>query len=135
VIASYRENFQPSDHQSEPHVILALAAIIADTEERAQELAQANALSMLRLRSGRPGPLPSPEEAAAYPWSDAERAAVEEWSGLVSVGTADQVAADLTRRAKSADADELIITTNIHSPTERRHSFTELAAAWGLKPR
>jgi luciferase family oxidoreductase group 1 len=135
VIASYRENFQPSDHQSEPHVILALAAIVADTEERAQQLAQANALSMLRLRSGRPGPLPSPEEAAAYPWTEAERAAVEEWSGLVSVGTPDQVAADLARRAKSADADELIITTNIHNPTERRHSFTQLAKAWGLDPR
>jgi alkanesulfonate monooxygenase SsuD/methylene tetrahydromethanopterin reductase-like flavin-dependent oxidoreductase (luciferase family) len=79
--------------------------------------------------------LPSPEEAAAYPWTDAERAAVEEWSGLVSVGTPDQVVADLTRRAKSADADELVITTNIHNPTERRHSFDLLATAWGLKPR
>ncbi len=135
MIASYRENFQPSDHQSTPHAILALAAIVADTEERAQQLARANALSMLRLRSGRPGPLPSPEEAAAYPWSDAELAAVEEWSGLVSVGTPDQVAADLSRRATSAGADELIITTNIHNPAERRHSFDLLASAWGLKPR
>jgi alkanesulfonate monooxygenase SsuD/methylene tetrahydromethanopterin reductase-like flavin-dependent oxidoreductase (luciferase family) len=90
---------------------------------------------MLRLRSGRPGPLPSPEEAEAYPWSDAEEAAVEEWAGLVSVGTPDQVAADLLRRANSAGADELIITTNIHDPAERRRSFQLLAEAWGLKPR
>lgn len=90
---------------------------------------------MLRLRSGRPSPLPSPEEAAAYPWSDGERAAVEEWAGLVSVGTPDQVAEDLARRARSAGADELIITTNIHDPAERRHSFDLLATAWGLKPR
>ncbi|MDX6279383.1 MAG: hypothetical protein QOH03_454 [Kribbellaceae bacterium] len=135
VISSYRELFQPSPEQAKPHAILALAAIVAETEERAQELSLANQLSMLRLRSGRPSPLPSPEEAAAYPWSDGERAAVEEWAGLVSVGTPDQVAADLTRRAASAGADELIITTNIHSPAERRHSYDLLATAWGLKPR
>jgi alkanesulfonate monooxygenase SsuD/methylene tetrahydromethanopterin reductase-like flavin-dependent oxidoreductase (luciferase family) len=115
--------------------MLALAAIVAETEERAQALARANALSMLRLRSGRPGPLPSPEEAADYPWSEAEEAAVEEWAGLVSVGTPDQVAADLLRRANKADADELIITTNIPDPAERRRSFELLAIAWGLKPR
>ncbi|WP_020390938.1 LLM class flavin-dependent oxidoreductase [Kribbella catacumbae] len=133
--SAYRETFQPSPEQPEPHAILALAAIVAETEERAQALSLANQLSMLRLRSGRPGPLPSPEEAAAYPWSDAERAAVEEWAGLVSVGTPDQVAADLTRRAESAGADELIITTNIHNPTERRHSYALLATAWNLMPR
>jgi luciferase family oxidoreductase group 1 len=135
VIRTYREMFQPSPEQSQPHAILALAAIVAETEERAQALGRANELSMLRLRSGRPGPLPSPEEAAAYPWSEGERAAVEEWSGLVSVGTADQVAADLARRAGSAGADELIITTNIHDPAERRASYTLLANAWNLKPR
>jgi alkanesulfonate monooxygenase SsuD/methylene tetrahydromethanopterin reductase-like flavin-dependent oxidoreductase (luciferase family) len=79
--------------------------------------------------------MPSPEEAAAYPWSEGEKAAVEEWSGLVSVGTPDQVTADLRRRAESAGADELIITTSIHDPAERRHSYNLLAEAWGLKPR
>jgi luciferase family oxidoreductase group 1 len=135
VIGSYREMFQPSPEQAEPHAILALAAIVAETEERAQALGLANELSILRLRSGRPGPMPSPEEAAAYPWSEGERAAVEEWAGLVSTGTPDQVAADLDRRARSAGADELIITTSIHDPAERRHSYDLLASAWGLKPR
>jgi luciferase family oxidoreductase group 1 len=135
VIGSYREMFQPSPQQAEPHAILALAAIVAETEERAQALSRANELSMLRLRSGRPGPLPSPEEATQYPWSEGERAAVEEWAGLVSVGTPDKVAADLDRRARAAGADELIITTNIHDPAERRHSYALLASTWGLKPR
>jgi luciferase family oxidoreductase group 1 len=135
VIGSYREMFQPSPEQAEPHAILALAAIVADTEERAQALGLANELSILRLRSGRPGPMPSPEEAAAYPWSEGERAAVEEWAGLASIGTPDQVAADLDRRARAAGADELIITTTIHDPAERRHSYDLLASAWGLKPR
>jgi len=135
VISSYKTNYQRLKHDGEPHAILALAAIVAETEERAEALARANALSTLRLRSGRPGPLPSPEEAEAYPWSEAELAAVEEWTGLVTVGTPDQVAADLHRKATAAGADELIITTNIHNPAERRRSFQLLAEAWGLKPR
>src|SRR4051812_19879778 len=87
VIGAYRELFQPSPERAQPHAILALAAIVAETEERAQELKLANDLSILRLRSGRPGPMPTPEEAAAYPWSPGERAAIEDWTGLVSVGT------------------------------------------------
>jgi luciferase family oxidoreductase group 1 len=135
VISAYKTNFQRFEHNDQPYAILALAAIVAETEERAHQLAEANALSLLRLRSGRPGPLPSPEEAAAYPWSEGERAAVEEWAGLSVVGTPDQVAAELTRRANQAGADELIITTHIHSPAERARSFRLLAEAWGLKPR
>ncbi|GAA0576028.1 LLM class flavin-dependent oxidoreductase [Kribbella sandramycini] len=135
VISAYKTNYQHFEHETEPRAILALAAIVGETEERAQQLAQANALSMLRLRSGRPGPLPSPEEAADHPWSEGEKAAVEEWAGLVSVGTADQVAADLRRRANRAGADEVIVTTHIHNPTERRESLNSLANSWGLTPR
>jgi luciferase family oxidoreductase group 1 len=135
VIASYKTNFKLFEHETQPYAILALAAIVAETEERAQQLAEANALSILRLRSGRPGPLPSPEEAAAYPWSEGERAAVEEWAGLAIVGTPAQVATELRRRANAANADELIITTHIHDPAERQRSIQILAESWGLKPR
>jgi alkanesulfonate monooxygenase SsuD/methylene tetrahydromethanopterin reductase-like flavin-dependent oxidoreductase (luciferase family) len=135
VIRAYRESFRPAPERAEPHAILALSAIVAETEERAQALGQANALSILRLRSGRPGPLPTPEEAAAHPWSAGERAAVAEWAGLASVGTPDHVAADLDRRARAAGADELIVTTAIHDPAERRRSYDLLASAWGLEPR
>ncbi|MFB6723578.1 LLM class flavin-dependent oxidoreductase [Kribbella sp. NPDC056345] len=135
VISTYKTQFKMFEHETEPYAILALSAIVAETEERAHQLADANSLSILRLRSGRPGPLPSPEEAAAYPWSEGERAAVEEWAGLAIVGTPDQVAAELTRRANKAGADELIITTHIHNPTERQHALQLLAEAWGLKPR
>jgi luciferase family oxidoreductase group 1 len=135
VIGAYRELFQPSPERAQPHAILALAAIVAETEERARELKLANDLSILRLRSGRPGPMPTPEEAAAYPWSPGERAAIEDWTGLVSVGTPEQVAADLDQRARAAGADEVMITTSIHDPAERRHSYDLLASAWDLKPR
>ena len=56
-VAGYRERFEPSDRLAEPRVILGVAAIAAETEERAEALAKANDLAMLRLlcRPPRPG--------------------------------------------------------------------------------
>jgi len=130
VIAAYRRGFRPSPHRERPHAILGLAAIVAETEERAEQLALANALSVLRLRSGRPGPMPTPEEAAAHPWTERERAAVEGWTSLVSVGTPQAVADDLAKRAYRAGADEVMVTTTIHDPAERRLSYELLAGVW-----
>jgi luciferase family oxidoreductase group 1 len=133
-IAGYREQFRPSERRSEPRVILAAAAIVADTEERAEQLALASDLSMLRLRRGNPGPLPSPEEAAAYPWTSLDREFVKDFRRFVSVGTPEQVREDLLDRAARADADELMITTNVHDPAERRRSYQLLAGAFALAP-
>lgn len=130
VIGAYRRGFRPSAHQPEPHAILGLAAIVADSEERAEQLALANALSILRLRSGRPSPTPTPEEATDHPWTEQQRAAVEGWMSLVSVGTPDAVADDLEKKARRSGADEVMVTTTIHDPAERRRSYDLLARAW-----
>ena len=133
-IAGYREQFRPSDRRSQPRAILAAAAIVADTEERAEQLALASDLSMMRLRRGAPGPLASPEEAAGYPWTRLDREFVQDFRRFVSVGTPEQVREDLLDRAKRADADELMVTINVHDPAERRHAFELLAGAFALTP-
>lgn len=129
----YRERFRPStaSGSQEPHVILAAAAICSPDPDRARALADANALSMARLRSGHPGPMPSPEEAAAHAWSSAERHIAESMRNKVSVGTPEEVAADLRRRVEEADADELMITTSIHDVAERRRSVELVAEVLG----
>jgi hypothetical protein len=48
--------------------------ICAGTDSQAKFPAGASALSFLKLRTGRPGRVPTPEEAAAYPYSDLEKA-------------------------------------------------------------
>ncbi|HET8718540.1 MAG TPA: LLM class flavin-dependent oxidoreductase [Nocardioidaceae bacterium] len=129
-VAGYRSRFEPSTRLSEPRVMLGVAAIVAETEDRAEQLALANDLSMVRLMQNRPGPLPSPEEAAAYPWTDQERELARSRRRFSSVGTPEQVYADLERRRREADADELIVTTQIHDPAERRLSYELLAKAY-----
>ncbi len=130
-VAGYRTRFEPSSRLTEPRVMLGVAAIAAETEERADALAQAHDLASLRLMQNRPGPVPTPEEAASYPWTDHELEAVRQRRRFISVGTPEQVRDELERRRTEADADELIITTQVHDPAERRLSYELIAKAYG----
>ena len=129
-VAGYRERFEPSSRLSEPRAILGVAAIAAETEERAEALAKANDLAMVRLMQNRPGPVPTPEEAEAHPWSDQELALAAQRRRFISVGTPEQVRDDLERRRTYADADELVITTQVHDAGERRLSYELIANAY-----
>ena len=65
----YRDCFRPSERLAEPYALIGVAVVCADTAARARYLHGSSRLSMLRLRTGRPGQLPSPEEAAAYTYT------------------------------------------------------------------
>src|SRR5918996_2510468 len=65
---AYRENFEPSEGFGCPSAILAVAIICGETGEHAQRLASSMELAWVRMRSGEPGPLPSPEEAMDSPY-------------------------------------------------------------------
>src|SRR5216683_6232080 len=70
---SYREQFKPSAARATPYAILACAAVCADSDAEAERLASTIDLNFVRRRRGEYLPLASPEEAAAYPYSPAER--------------------------------------------------------------
>ncbi|HET6627817.1 MAG TPA: LLM class flavin-dependent oxidoreductase [Nocardioidaceae bacterium] len=129
-VRDYRTRFEPSTRLAQPRVILGVAAIAAETEERAEALARANDLATVRLMQNRPGPVPAPEQAAAHPWTDQELALAAQRRRFVSVGTPEQVRDDLERRRLEADADELVITTQVHDPAERRLSYELVAKAY-----
>src|ERR687898_2099479 len=63
---AYRESFEPSEDFERPSAILAVSVICADTNEQAEELASSMQLAWVRLRSGKPEPLPRPKEAMGY---------------------------------------------------------------------
>lgn len=60
---AYRESFEPSKNFEHPSAILALPVVCAETNEHAGELASSMELAWVRMHSGNPEPLPSPEEA------------------------------------------------------------------------
>ena len=103
------------------------AVVCADTDDRARWLAGPGALSFLRLRAGRPGPLPSPEEAAAYPYNELERAFVQDRQATQVIGAPETVRRGLADLLEATAADELMLTTMVFDPADRLRSF-ELVA-------
>ncbi|MFB9377995.1 LLM class flavin-dependent oxidoreductase [Kineococcus gynurae] len=130
VMQTYRERFRPSARRPRPHAVLAVAAIVSDSAERAAALAGANALSMVRLRQGRPGPLPTAEEAAAHEWTLLDRRVAAEAGTHLVHGTPDTVAERLADLAGRSGADELMVVTHVHDAAERRRSYELLMEAW-----
>jgi luciferase family oxidoreductase group 1 len=126
-LALYRETFRPSEALDKPYAMVAASVLAADTDERARYLAGPSALSFVRLRSGRPGPVPSPEEAAAYEYTDLDRAIVADRQSSAIIGSPDTVRAGLDELLKATRADELMIITQVHDPADRLHSFDLVA--------
>ncbi|MGC9664959.1 LLM class flavin-dependent oxidoreductase [Planosporangium sp. 12N6] len=126
-LALYRENFRPSQWLDNPYVMVAVNAICADTDERAEELSWPGVLSFLRLRQGRPGPLPTPEEAAEYPYSELELEFARERRVGQAMGSPETVRRQLTELLDRTGADELMLTTLVYDIADRVRSF-ELVA-------
>ncbi|MFI1616429.1 LLM class flavin-dependent oxidoreductase [Streptomyces lydicus] len=128
----YRASFRPSEVLSEPYALIGVAALAAEDEREARRQVMTGALSMVRLRTGRPGLVPSPEEAEAYPFDELERGFVDSWLGNVVHGTPDAVRQGLDDLAKRTGADELMITANAHGGAARLRSYELIADAYGL---
>jgi luciferase family oxidoreductase group 1 len=127
---AYRSGFQPSDTLEKPHAILAVSVICAKTEAEATRLASSMQLSWVRLRSGRPSKIPSPETALNYPYTEQEAAVVQAYRQLQIVGTPTVVRERIEALAKRTQADEVMVTTVTHDPAARVLSYQLLSAAF-----
>src|SRR5436305_1486475 len=78
-------------------------------------------------------PLPSLEEALAYPYSDAERASVLRNRSRLFVGSPATVMQKLQPMIAASKADELMIITAVYDNEARKKSYTLLADAFGLR--
>ncbi len=130
---SYRESFKPSAARERPYAILACAAVCADSEAEAERLASTIDLNFVRRSRGEYLPLASPQEAAAYPYSPAERGLIARNRARLLVGTKATVLGRLAQLIAATKADEVMITTMIYDHAARRHSYELLAEAFGLR--
>ncbi|MFD8498883.1 LLM class flavin-dependent oxidoreductase [Amycolatopsis sp. NPDC059657] len=124
----YRDSFRPSAVLDAPYVMLGASVIAADTDEHARYLAGPGGLTFLSLRRGRPIPLPTPEEAAAYPYTDMDRLFVEDRFASSIIGSRETVHKGLETLLADTDADELMITTMVHAHADRLHSYDLVAS-------
>jgi len=128
----YRETFQPSEYLQEPMALLATSVIVAETDERADELARPMDLTRLFLEQGRLVPLPTIEEATNYPYSDFEREHIQANRARAFIGSAGTVREKLTSFAQQAGVDEIMAMTMVHDHQDRRRSYELLAEAFCL---
>ncbi len=131
---TYRDGFRPSDVLAEPYLMLGVSVVCAETDERAAWLAAPGRLSFVRSRTGQRGRFPTPEEAAAYEYSPHERALLESRASSQIVGTPETVRIGLAALMDETGADELIITTAVHSHADRVRSFELVAGAVAMSP-
>jgi alkanesulfonate monooxygenase SsuD/methylene tetrahydromethanopterin reductase-like flavin-dependent oxidoreductase (luciferase family) len=131
-MTSYRNRFRPSAALARPHAILGVAAVAADSEAEADRLATTIDLNFLRRSKGEYLPLASPEEAAAYPYSAADRERIRQNRARVFTGTAQTLRTRLDPLLAATKADEVMVTTMIYDHAARRRSFELVAQAFGL---
>lgn len=128
----YRSEFRPSDVLDQPWSLIGVTALAADTDEQARYQARAGALSMVLLRSGRLQEVPTPEQAADYPYTQAELDLIAAMGATEVVGAAERVADGLRELVGQFGVDELMITTRAHDAAVRLRSFELVAEAFSL---
>jgi luciferase family oxidoreductase group 1 len=131
-MTNYRAHFRPSAWRTTPHAILAVAVVAAETDAEAERLATSMDLNRLLRDRGQYRPLPSIEEAQAFPYSEADRAAIARNRTRLFVGSPATVRERLEPMIAASQADELMVITAVFDHDARKRSYSLLADAFGL---
>jgi luciferase family oxidoreductase group 1 len=131
-LSLYRDTYRPSAAHPRPLSAIAVFAMAAETQGEAERLFAPREVWRAEFERGRFAPLPSPEEAAGYPFTEAERARNAARRERAVFGTPDRVRARLYAIAEAHGADEVALVTAVHDPAARRRSFELIAAAFDL---
>jgi luciferase family oxidoreductase group 1 len=127
----YRAAFRPSAQLGRPYVSVSADVVVAADEATARELATGYGLWVRSIRSGAGAiAFPTPAQARAHTWTDADRALVADRIDTQFVGSPKLVAGQLEQLQEATGADELIITTITHDHADRVRSYQLLAEEW-----
>jgi luciferase family oxidoreductase group 1 len=133
-VRAYRQQFRPSPELAAPEAGVALFVLCADTEEKANALAKAMLMQLLRFEQGVRGPYPTAAEAAAYEFGPLEQTRLRHHQARVVSGTPAQVREQLTSLAAAYEVDELILTSITADFADRIRSYELLAEEFALSP-
>ena len=131
IAALYRERFVPSTHLGVPELSIAVSAICAETDEQAELLASSARMAFVQLRRGRPGAIPSVEDAVTF-LSQIVPSELAMYPRRLVVGSPERVRAGLEAAAEEYGAGEVAVVTIVHDHAARRRSYELIASAFGL---
>ena len=130
-LRTYRAHFQPAAQLSAPQTLVSVSLVAADTDEDAHWLAGSEQLKTISRRYGRRILLPPPEDAAAYPYDEADRDALAARSESVLVGSPETLTARLDALLAATGTGELMVRTLVHDHAARRRSYELLSRIVG----
>ncbi|GAB4074669.1 MsnO8 family LLM class oxidoreductase [Barrientosiimonas marina] len=121
----YRTYFTPSEALAEPHAMIGVNVIAADTEEEARYLNTTQQQQVLNMHRGQPGKLQPPIENPDEAFSQMDKAIIEQSSNspYTVIGTKETVRKKLEELLESTGADEMIINSSIYDIDARIHSY------------
>jgi luciferase family oxidoreductase group 1 len=119
----YRRTFRPNAALDAPYAMVTVQVVCAPTDAEADRLALPAALSFLRLRQGRPEALPTPDDAAAYPWRPDELDFVMQRRVGQAIGGPATVESALAQLIDATRPDELMISTQVYEHADRTRSL------------
>jgi luciferase family oxidoreductase group 1 len=127
-IQAYRSGFNAA-YGKQPHAIIALSVLAADTTEEANELVSAMKMYRIHLASGKTLTVGSLAQAEEFTRQSQEEYTIEEQEAVVLKGTKEAVREQLLDLHEASGVDEFIVTTNVQPFEKRLHSFELLSEA------
>ncbi len=119
----YRENFRPSKELRQPHLMIAVQIIAAETDAAARRLFTTSQQRFLRLIRNQPVELLPPVDSMEPLWRDWERQAVNSKLHAAIVGSDATVKAAMEKLVSGTGADELIVVTDTYEHADRLESY------------
>ena len=136
IVQNYRDRFEPAPFQATPRVSLGVSATVAETDEEAERLSWSRWGWRLMAGRGTGGGIPTPEEAMAFPYTDAERDYLEFARGKSIYGSPARVREKLMALSDAyGGVEEFVVVTITHDFAARVRSYELLAEAFGIEAR
>ncbi|NEW06931.1 LLM class flavin-dependent oxidoreductase [Paenibacillus sp. SYP-B3998] len=131
-VRSYRKSFRPSELNVVPQATVCIHVLCADTDEEADRLAASFDLRILQVEKGEFTGVLSPEEAAAYPYTEWDRTRVRDNRSRMIIGGPQQVKEQLLSLAKSYEVDEVMVVAGGYCMETRLRTCELLSEIFNL---
>ena len=125
----YRARFRPSGQLAQPHAMVGVNVVAAETDAEARRLFTSLQQAFTNMQRGQRGLLPPPVDDIEAYRTPIEKAGATRMLARSVVGSPDTVRAGLKRILAETGADELMVASAIHDQDARLRSYEILAEA------
>ncbi|RNC99193.1 LLM class flavin-dependent oxidoreductase [Lysinibacillus halotolerans] len=126
---TYRRNFIPSNVLDKPYSMVAVNAMVANTDEEGEYLASTLFQQFLGIIKGKRGKTQPPREMASL-WTEDEKKVVFQQLKYTFYGSKQTVYDQLLEFLRHREVDELMINSPIYDIEKRKTSYEYLANIW-----